>query len=167
MEDINVDKMCIREWWETLKTTPQKLRTLEIVLKYVEISQNWWFFFCLSYRFLGALLITILRPFGTRESIRRKVDHGGQIDTFLMFFYASTLFLFFWFLDKIRTILSMMVDNKGRRDSHQKVRHHPVGDYSSFTQKKKIFLKIISSPPPLLYDVNPKVHIWICAIYIW
>jgi len=25
------------------------------------------------------LLFTILRPFGTRESIRRKVDHGGQI----------------------------------------------------------------------------------------
>jgi len=30
--------------------------------------------------FLGFyLLFTILRPFGTRESIRRKVDHGGQI----------------------------------------------------------------------------------------
>jgi hypothetical protein len=25
------------------------------------------------------LLFTILRPFGIRESIRRKVDHGGQI----------------------------------------------------------------------------------------
>jgi len=25
------------------------------------------------------LLFTILCPFGTRESIRRKVDHGGQI----------------------------------------------------------------------------------------
>jgi hypothetical protein len=25
------------------------------------------------------LLLTILRPFGTRESIRRKIDHGGQI----------------------------------------------------------------------------------------
>jgi hypothetical protein len=25
------------------------------------------------------LLFTILRPFGTRESIKRKVDHGGQI----------------------------------------------------------------------------------------
>jgi hypothetical protein len=25
------------------------------------------------------LLFTILRPFGTRKSIRRKVDHGGQI----------------------------------------------------------------------------------------
>jgi hypothetical protein len=25
------------------------------------------------------LLFTILRPFGTKESIKRKVDHGGQI----------------------------------------------------------------------------------------
>jgi hypothetical protein len=25
------------------------------------------------------LLFTILHPFGTKESIRRKVDHGGQI----------------------------------------------------------------------------------------
>jgi hypothetical protein len=26
---------------------------------------------------LSCLLFTILHPFGTRESIRRKVDHGG------------------------------------------------------------------------------------------
>jgi len=31
---------------------------------------NWGLFVC---------LFTILRPFGTRESIRQKVDHGGQI----------------------------------------------------------------------------------------
>jgi hypothetical protein len=29
--------------------------------------------------FLNLLLFTILRPFGTRESIRRKVVHGGPI----------------------------------------------------------------------------------------
>jgi hypothetical protein len=27
----------------------------------------------------SCLLFTILHPFWTRESIRRKVDHGGQI----------------------------------------------------------------------------------------
>jgi hypothetical protein len=30
-------------------------------------------------RLINAPLVIILRPFGTRESIRRKVDHGGQI----------------------------------------------------------------------------------------
>jgi hypothetical protein len=30
------------------------------------------------------LLFTILHPFGTRESIRRKVDHGGQIVKLLL-----------------------------------------------------------------------------------
>jgi hypothetical protein len=29
--------------------------------------------------YVYCLLFTILRPFGTRESIRRKADHGGQI----------------------------------------------------------------------------------------
>jgi hypothetical protein len=30
-------------------------------------------------KFVYCLLFTILCPFGTRESIRRTVDHGGQI----------------------------------------------------------------------------------------
>jgi hypothetical protein len=32
-----------------------------------------------SNEYITILLFTILRPFGTRESIRQKVDHGGQI----------------------------------------------------------------------------------------
>jgi hypothetical protein len=32
----------------------------------------------------NCLLFTILRPFGTRESIRRKVDHGGQINNVIL-----------------------------------------------------------------------------------
>ncbi len=65
------------------------------------------------------------------------------------FFDAPTLFFFFLFLDKIHTILSTTMDNKGRRDSCQKVHHHDEGDYNFLTQKKKIFLKINSSPPTL------------------
>jgi hypothetical protein len=30
-------------------------------------------------KLIYCLLFTILRPFGSKESIRRKVDHGGQI----------------------------------------------------------------------------------------
>jgi hypothetical protein len=48
----------------------------------------------------------------------------------------------------------MTVDNKGRQDSCQEVCHHAVGDYSFLTQKKKIFPKIIFSPP-FLHFMNP------------
>jgi hypothetical protein len=126
VEDNNVDKMCVREWWETPKTTPRKLSTLEIVVP-----------------------IVFLVHWHIRD-----------------FFWCSNSFPFFLFLDQICTILSMTMDNKGCQDSCQEVCHHVVGDYSFFTQKKKIFLKIISSPP-LLHVVNPTMHIWICAIYIW
>jgi hypothetical protein len=60
------------------------------------------------------------------------------------------LFSFFLFLDdKIHTILSTTVDDKGQRDSHQEVHHHAGGDYNFLTQKKKTFLKVNSSPPTL------------------
>ncbi len=36
-------------------------------------------FWILETMLLSQLLFTILRPFGTKESIGRKVDHGGQI----------------------------------------------------------------------------------------
>ncbi len=121
MEDGNVDKMCAREGWETPETTLRKLRTLEIVLKDVENTQNWWFSFFFPIVFL------------LHEHI-----------------HAPTLF-FFLFLDKIHTILSTTMDDKGRRDSCQKVHHHDGGDYNFLTQKKKIFLKINSSPPTLCF----------------
>jgi hypothetical protein len=145
MEDDNVNKKCVREWWETPKTTPRKLRTLEIVLKDVESSQNWLFFWVFPIVF---------------------VEHWHILD---FSFDAPTLFLFFWFLDQIFTILSMTVNNKRHQDSCWEVRHHVVGDYNFLTQKKIKILKIISSPPaPLLFHVvNPTMHIWICAIYIW
>jgi hypothetical protein len=38
-------------------------------------ESGWW----LALECVYCLLFTILRPFGTRESIRQKVDHGGQI----------------------------------------------------------------------------------------
>jgi hypothetical protein len=104
--------MCVREWWETQETTPRKLRTMEILLKDVENTQNWWFF-CFSYCFPGAL------------------THSWR------FFDAPTFYFFFW--DQIHTILSTTVDDKGRWDSHWKVRHHAVGYYNFLTQKKKIF----------------------------
>jgi hypothetical protein len=141
MEDNNVAKMCVREWWETPKTTPRQLRTLEIVLKDVESNQNWWFFWVFPIVFLV---------------------HWHILDVFLMFQLFS---FFFLFLDKICTILSMTVDNKGHQDNRLEVRHHAVGDYSFLTQKKNFFLKIISSPP-LLHVMNPTMHIWICVIYI-
>jgi hypothetical protein len=40
VENGNVNKMCVREGWETPETTLRKLRTLEIVLKDVENTQN-------------------------------------------------------------------------------------------------------------------------------
>jgi hypothetical protein len=75
------------------------------------------------------------------------------IDTFLTFFWSSNSFPLFLFLDQIRTILLMMVDDKGRRDSRREVRHHVVGDYNFLTQKKNIFLKITFCPPPTLCSV--------------
>ncbi len=108
------------------ETTPRKLRTLEIVLKDVENTQNWWFYFLFFQSF------------------------SWCIDTFLTFFDAPTLFLFFvLFLDQIHTILSTKVDHKGRWYSCREVRHHAVGDYNFLTQKKNIFLKVNSSPPSL------------------
>jgi len=81
-------------------------------------------FFCLSYRFPSALTNS------------------------WHFFDAPTFFLFL-FLDKIHTILSTTVDDKGQRDSCQEVHHHVGGDYNFLTQKKKTFLKVNSSPPTL------------------
>ncbi len=107
--------MCVREWWETQETTPRKLRTLEIVLKDVENTQNWWIFFVFPIVFLV---------------------HWHILDVFLMLQLFS---LFFLFLDQIHTILSTTVDNKGRLDSCWEVRHHAVADYNFLTQKKKIF----------------------------
>jgi len=60
------------------------------------------------------------------------------IDTFLMIFWCSNSSPFFS-LDQIHTILSTMVDDKGRWDSHWEVCHHAVGDNNFLTQKKKIF----------------------------
>jgi hypothetical protein len=77
-------------------------------------------FFCLSYRFPGAL------------------THSWR------FFHSPTLFLYsVLFLDQIHTILSTTVDDKGRWDSRREVRHQAVGDYNFLTQKKKIFHPII------------------------
>jgi len=39
------------------------------------------------------------------------------------------------------------MDDKGCRDSREEVCHHVVRDYNFLTQKKKFFLKMISSPP--------------------
>jgi hypothetical protein len=65
----------------------------------------------------------------------------------LTFFLCSNFFSsFFRFLSN-PYILSTIVDNKGHRDRCREVRHHVVGDYNFLTEKKKIFLKIYSSPP--------------------
>jgi hypothetical protein len=129
MEDDNVDTMRLSEWWETPKTTPRKLRTLEIVFPIIFLV------------------------------------HWHIRDFFLML----QLFSFFWFLDQICTILSMTVDNKGRQDSCQEVCHHAIGDYSFLTQKKKIFLKIISSPPPPTFAPcreSNNAHMDMCNIHM-
>jgi hypothetical protein len=100
--------------------------------------------FCLSYRFPGAL------------------THSWH------FFDPPTLFLYFLFLDQIRTILLMMVDDKGRPDSRWEVRHHVVGDYNFLTQKKNIFLKITSCPPPLFAPCceSNNVHMDMCNLHM-
>ncbi len=117
--------MCVGEWWETPETTPRKLRTLEIVLKDVENTQNWWFFLVFPIVFLV---------------------HWHILDGFLMLQLFSSFFLF---LGKIHNILSTTVDDKGQRDSRREVRHHAGGNYNFLTQKKKIFLKVNSLPPTL------------------
>jgi len=60
----------------------------------------------------------------------------------------------------------MTVDNKGRQDSCQEVCHHAVGDYSFLTQKKKIFLKIISSPPFAPCRESNNAHMDMCNIHM-
>jgi len=71
--------------------------------------------------------------------------HWHILDGFLIL----QLFSFFLFLDKIRTILSTTVDNKGRWDSRSEVCHHAVGDYNFLTQNNFFFLEINSLPPTL------------------
>jgi len=141
-----VDKMCVREWWETQETTPRKLRTLEILLKDVENTQNWWFFFGFPIVFLV---------------------HWHIFDDFLML----QLFSFFCLvLDQIHTILSTTVDNKGRWDSRWEVRHHAVGDYNFLTQKKKIFHPITPKLDVPLWFVMSSKSLkawlpWIVSMY--
>jgi hypothetical protein len=138
MEDDNVDKMCVREWWETSETTPRKLRTLEIVLKDVENTQNWWSFFVFPIVFMV---------------------HWHILDVFLMLQLFS-------FLKKI--ILSTIVDNTRRWDSCWEVCHHAVRNYNFLTQKKRFFLKINSSPPPPFAPCRESnnTHMDMCNIHM-
>ncbi len=146
MEDGNVDKMCVKEWWETRETTPRKLRTLEIILKVVENTQNEWFFFVFPIVFLV---------------------HWHILDIFLMLQLFSFYFLF---LDQIHTILSTTVDNKGHWDSRWEVHHHVVGDYNFLIQKKKIFHPITPKlDVPLWFAMSSKSSkawlSWIVSMY--
>ncbi len=120
--------MCVREWWETLETTPRKLRTLEIVLKDVENNQNWCFFLFFFVVFHVIFLV-----------------HWHIFDIFWML----QLFSFFCFWIKSVPFYGQQWTTKGVEIACWEVCHHVVGDYNFLTQKKKIFLKIISSPPTL------------------
>jgi len=95
--------------------------------------------------------------------------HWHILDVFLMLQLFS--FSFLLFLDQIHTILPTTVDDKGRWDSHQEVRHHAVGDYNFLTQKKKIFHPITPKldVPPMVCYVQQKlkglVLPWIVSMY--
>jgi hypothetical protein len=62
------------------KLLPQRPKTQrERVKKGVRVKDNLPSFPKIVFFYLFHLLFTILRPFGTRASIRQKADHGGQI----------------------------------------------------------------------------------------
>jgi len=139
---INVSKMCVGEWSETPKTTPRKLRTLEIVLKDVENTQNWWFFLVFPIVFLV---------------------HWHILDVLMLQLFS--FFLFFGI--KFIPFYQQLWTTKGREIAVERFIIMLEEITTSWHKRKRLFLKQTPRPPPFApCRESNSAHMNMCNIHI-